>query len=314
MTTERYLICTDLDRTLIPNGPQPEPPGARKRFAALTARPEITLAYVSGRHRALIEEAIVSYRLPIPDFVIGDVGTTLYRIQAEPLPPAGARRGPRDAWKLTWTQLDLWEAEIARDWAGHTHDELRGALRAVPTLRLQERGKQNRFKLSFYLPLYVEVDELSAAVSKCLDALGIRYRLVWSVDDVADIGLLDVLPERASKLHAIEYLMRLENLALRDTVFCGDSGNDLEVLASRVPAVLVANSRPDVQDLALELAEEAGTLQQLYVATGGYLGMNGNYAGGMLEGIVHYHPRIADWLQETPAGSAGSAGSDGAAA
>ena len=26
---ERYLICTDLDRTLIPNGPQAEPAGAR---------------------------------------------------------------------------------------------------------------------------------------------------------------------------------------------------------------------------------------------------------------------------------------------
>jgi len=305
--TDRLLICTDLDRTLIPNGPLPEPSGARKHFAALTARPEITLAYVSGRHRALVEEAIVSYRLPIPDFVIGDVGTTLYRIYAEPLPPAGARLVPRDAWKLTWTPLDLWEAEIARDWAGHTHDELRGVLRDVPTLRLQERSKQNRYKLSFYLPLYVEVDEISAAVRQRLDPLGIRYRLVWSVDDVADIGLLDVLPERASKLHAIEYLMRLESLEVQDTVFCGDSGNDLEVLASRIPSVLVANSRPDVQDLALELSEEAGTLRQLYIATGGFLGMNGNYAGGMLEGIVHYHPRIADWLQAASAGSNGAA-------
>jgi HAD superfamily hydrolase (TIGR01484 family) len=312
--SERYLICTDLDRTLIPNGPQPEPPGARKRFAALTARSEVTLAYVSGRHRALIEEAIVSYRLPIPDFVIGDVGTTIYRIGAEPLPPAGPRLVPRDAWKLSWTSLDLWEAEIARDWAGHTHEELRGTLRGIPALRLQERSKQNRHKLSFYLPLYVEVDKLSAAVRQRLDPLGIRYRLVWSVDDVADIGLLDILPERASKLHAIEYLMQTAKLDATHTVFCGDSGNDLEVLASRVPSVLVANSRPDVQDLALELSEEAGTLQQLYIATGGYLGMNGNYAGGILEGIVHFHPRMADWLQEAPAGSAGSAGSDGAAA
>jgi hypothetical protein len=66
------------------------------------------------------------------------------------------------------------------------------------------------------------------------------------------------------------------------------------VLASRVPAVLVANSRPDVQDLALELAEEAGTLPWLYIAEGGFLGMNGNYAGGMLEGIAHYHPLLME--------------------
>ncbi len=63
---DRLLICTDLDRTLIPNGPQPESPGARRRFAILAERPEVTLAYVSGRHRALVEDAITTYRLPTP--------------------------------------------------------------------------------------------------------------------------------------------------------------------------------------------------------------------------------------------------------
>lgn len=274
--SERYVICTDLDRTLIPNGPQAESNGARKRFAALVARPEITLAYVSGRHRALIEDAIVTYQLPTPDFVIGDVGTTVYLV------------GP----ELAWAHLDAWEEQIARDWAGHTHEELRAALRDVSHLRLQERSKQNRLKLSFYLPMYAEIDELAAAVRARLEPLGVKARLVWSVDDIADIGLLDVLPAGASKLHAIEALMRDQGFDYDHTVFCGDSGNDLEVLASRVPAVLVANSRPDVQDLALELAEEAGALAWLYIAEGGYLGMNGNYAGGMLEGIAHYHPLL----------------------
>ena len=274
--TGRLLICTDLDRTLIPNGPQPESNGARKRFAALVARGEITLAYVSGRHRALIEDALVTYRLPTPDFVIGDVGTTIYAV------------GP----DLAWTHLDAWEEQIARDWAGHTHEELRAVLRDVPHLRLQERSKQNRLKLSFYLPMYAEIDELAAAIRARLEPLRVKVRLVWSVDDIADIGLLDVLPAGASKLHAIEALMREQGFDYEHTVFCGDSGNDLEVLASRVPAVLVANSRPDVQDLALELAEEAGTLACLYIAEGGYLGMNGNYAGGMLEGIAHYHPGL----------------------
>ncbi|MCI5126782.1 MAG: haloacid dehalogenase, partial [Candidatus Electrothrix sp. AR5] len=31
----KLLVCTDLDRTLLPNGPQPESPGARPAFAAL---------------------------------------------------------------------------------------------------------------------------------------------------------------------------------------------------------------------------------------------------------------------------------------
>jgi hypothetical protein len=278
--SERLLICTDLDRTLIPNGPQPESGEARKRFAALAARPGITLAYVSNRHRALIEDAIVTYRLPVPDFVIGDVGTTIYRV------------GPGTDSDLAWTHLDTWEERIAQDWGGHTHGELRNLLKDIPALRLQERNRQGRLKLGFYLPLYVEIDELSVAIRARLDPLGIHFSLVWSVDDVADVGLLDVLPAGASPVRAIEALMRELGFAAADTVFCGDSGNDLEVLASRIPAVLVANSRPDVQDLALELAEEAGTLAQLYIAEGGFLGMNGNYAGGILEGIAHFHPGL----------------------
>lgn len=77
---KRILICTDLDRTLLPNGRQPESPGARAAFKRLVARQEVTLAYVSGRHRELVEDAIREYELPLPDWVIGDVGTTIYQV------------------------------------------------------------------------------------------------------------------------------------------------------------------------------------------------------------------------------------------
>ena len=80
--TDRVLICTDLDRTLLPNGAEPESAGARERFHAVVDRPEVELAFVSGRHRALVEAAIADYQLPRPDFVIGDVGTTLYHVEA----------------------------------------------------------------------------------------------------------------------------------------------------------------------------------------------------------------------------------------
>jgi len=100
--------------------------------------------------------------------------------------------------------------------------------------------------------------------------------------------------------------MKIEGFSLQQTVFCGDSGNDLEVLASPIPAVLVANARPEIRRQAGTLAEEAGCKEQLYVARGGFLGMNGNYRGGMLEGIAHYHPPIRDWLLNSAADAAGA--------
>lgn len=90
--------------------------------------------------------------------------------------------------------------------------------------------------------------------------------------------------------------MRLHGFCYENTVFCGDSGNDLEVLASPIPAVLVANAQPVVREFALQRAHALGCEQQLYIAKGGFKGMNGNYSAGMLEGIAHYHPNTLAWM------------------
>jgi hypothetical protein len=77
------------------------------------------------------------------------------------------------------------------------------------------------------------------------------------------------------------------------TLFAGDSGNDLEVLVSPIPSVLVANGHPEVREQALRLAAENGQAAQLYCARGGWSGMNGNYSAGILEGIAHFRPDLA---------------------
>lgn len=278
--SERLLICTDLDRTLIPNGPQAESAGVRRHFAQLAAREEVTLAYVSGRHRVLVEKAVSHYSLPVPDFVIGDVGTTIYHVSPQ-----------RD-----WIRQTEWEEIIARDWAGHRHNDLKGLLRDVGDLRLQETSKQNTCKLSYYLPMHTDLLQLAEKIEQRFQPKGIKARLIWSVDEPAGINLLDVVPAGASKFHAIEALMQEQGFFYANTVFCGDSGNDIEVLASPIPAVLVANSQPHVQEQAQRLAESAGCSEQLYLARGDFMGMNGNYSAGMLEGIAHYHPQTVSWM------------------
>jgi hypothetical protein len=177
--------------------------------------------------------------------------------------------------------------------------ELESALRDVPDLRLQERSRQNAYKLSYYLPVQCDRDGLAEQIERRLDSLGVSARLVWSIDDADQSGLLDVLPARASKYHAIDALMREQGFSGDDTVFCGDSGNDIEVLASPIRAVLVANSQVEVQNLALRLAAESGQADRLYIARGGFMGLNGNYCGGMLEGIAHFYPQSVEWMAFT---------------
>jgi hypothetical protein len=58
----------------------------------------------------------------------------------------------------------------------------------------------------------------------------------------------------------------------------------------------VANASSDVKRVAQHQSEIAGYSNALYLAQGGYLGMNGNYSAGILEGVIHYLPVANDWL------------------
>lgn len=276
---KRILLCTDLDRTLLPNGAQEESPEARPRFRAIAAQPEVTLCYVTGRHRELIEAAIEEYDIPEPDYAIGDVGTTVYQV----------RQG-------RWEKWEAWNRQIAEDWNGRSRDDLEALLEGITELKPQEPEKQNDYKLSYYLPLEANRGSAMDNAQVLLNEQGVRASLIWSIDDEMKLGLLDVLPERATKLHAIEFLMREKGFPIERTVFAGDSGNDLPALTSGLQAVLVRNARDDVRDEAVRLAADGGNGNKLYLASGGWRGMNGNYAAGVIEGLVHFIPEAASWV------------------
>lgn len=278
---KRILICTDLDRTLLPNGKQPENPHARYLFKRLAARPEIATAYVTGRHRELVLEAIDEYALPLPDYVIGDVGTSIYSIENK-----------------QWHLWESWQNEIGSSWQGLTHDGLVAIFTDLASLHLQEAGKQNTYKLSYYVDPAVEVSQLLSVMQQRLDQKQIAATLVWSIDETTNTGLLDILPASATKRHAIEFLMTEEGYTLENTVFAGDSGNDLPVLTSPIHSVLVANATNEVRQQALQMAIAQGTQDALYLAHGTLLDMNGNYSAGILEGCVHYLPHTRNWIEE----------------
>lgn len=276
------LLCTDLDRTLLPNGLQAESPQARPLFRDVATRPEVTLAYVSGRSLSLQQEAIRHWSLPVPDYAIADVGTTLYRVTDG-----------------QWTPVEAWRADIATDWGNLRSADLAALLGEPAPLTLQEAERQNEFKLSYYAPADFDLAAFRAYLDERLAAgglSGLPIALIWSVDETRRQGLLDLLPERATKLHAVEFLIGLLGLDASACLYSGDSGNDLAVLASGVPSVLVRNAREDVRQEAVRCAAEQNHAAALYLARGGLKGMNGNYAAGILEGMIHFMPETAAWL------------------
>lgn len=268
------LLATDLDRTLIPNGEAPESPGARELLAAWVEARDLELVYVTGRSLRLIEEAIEEYGLPSPDHVLADVGSSLFH------------RAEGSSWKSN----EPWERRLAKDWPAAARSELRALFAGEHDLELQEETAQRPFKLSFYSPLELDVEGLRTRMLPRLTEAGLRSVVVFSIDEAKGVGLVDVLPAGGTKRGALEFLIESGGWSEDEVLFAGDSGNDLEVLVSPILAVLVANADDELRERLRRESEELGTSARLHLARGGVLGLNGNYAAGILEGWLHFHP------------------------
>ncbi|MDG6778268.1 HAD-IIB family hydrolase [Thiomicrorhabdus sp. zzn3] len=271
----RLLLCTDMDRTVIPNGRQEEALNARQAFAEFCAQPWVTLVYVTGRHLALMQEAIQEFQLPQPDYAITDVGTRIYH-----------QRENR------WHSMSGWQNEIDQAWLNVEPKQIIELLADVKGLKLQEAEKQNAHKVSFY----VDLDQLDeprclSLVEAMMASLKIQSNLIWSIDETSHKGLLDILPPKANKLHAIEFLKQFLHYGEAEVVFAGDSGNDLPVLVSPIQSVLVANATEAVKRQAVQLAKQQGTQQQFYQAQN-RSNNDGNYSAGILQGVFHYLPEL----------------------
>lgn len=278
----KVLLCCDLDRTVLPNGDAPESPNVRKKFAKVTRHDAIILVYVSGRNKRLVLQAINDYQIPVPDYAICDVGSLIYKI-----------KGNR------WLELDNWSSLIASDWRNCPPEKIIQCLSDIELLTLQEPEKQTRLKVSYYTPLTIDIENLKTNITQNLAQQGYNANLVWSIDDVKHCGLLDILPPQSNKLHAIEFLMKETGFKKENIVFAGDSGNDIPIIISDIPAVLVKNAHESVCLEATKAIKDNGYADFIYIAAGDFSGLNGNYCAGILEGLVHYHPHFADLVKSS---------------
>ena len=265
---ERYLLCTDLDRTLIPNGDQPEPQGARDLFRDIVNRPDILLTYVSGRSRQLLQQAIADYELPQPDYAITDVGATLYQLE-----------------NGNWEIASDWRQMIAADWKGHDARDLQHQINLQRSkLTLQPESGQAEYKLSFEMTPAHGLDREVEQLKTALASLKVNCNLISSIDETCSRGLVDILPASANKRFAIEFLAAKLGIGMNNIFFAGDSGNDLDVILSPIPSVLVGNTTSTVKDTARKALSTANGESVYFAET--------CYASGIVEGFLHYFPHI----------------------
>lgn len=208
------VLATDLDGTFL-GGSDAD----RKAFYAFIEnnRDRVGLIFVTGRDPGFIVRE-VRKGLPAPDYVIGDVGTTIARFDSD------GHVAPIH---------DL-EADIADGWAtaGHT---VVTALSRISGLTLQSSGF--RYRASFDMdPASFDRRALDIVADLGLDAL------------ISDNRFFDVLPKGVSKGPSLLRLLAHLGVENRRALVAGDTLNDLSMLELGLPAVAVGGSETALID------------------------------------------------------------------
>lgn len=221
-------LATDLDGTLIPlQGNEQNRTDLEKLKQQLDAHGAM-LAFVTGRHLEIVAEAIDQHQLPQPDWIICDVGTSIYR------------RSP-DGWTQETAYREHLDGLITLLPIDHLRDELAG----VTGLTLQEQPKQGPFKLSYYVDQQ-ELEDVVERVESVLAHCNAPWSLIGSVDPFTGDGLIDLLPRGVSKAYAVEWWRQHCGFDREDVVFAGDSGNDWAALIAGYRVIVVRNAEGDL--------------------------------------------------------------------
>lgn len=258
------VLATDLDGTLIPLEDKEENKTDLVQLERAMKKNSVTLTFVTGRHLESVQDAIQRYALPQPDWVICDVGTSIYR-----------RVGDNSF-------------QIAQPYADHLQSivgdvstpRLREAFASLETLRLQEEEKQGPYKLSFYCDAK-QMHPIHDAVLDVLTHRRLPYSMISSVDPFTGDGLIDLLPTDVSKAYALQWWAEHAGLDNIDLVFSGDSGNDLAAMTSGYRTIVVGNASPELMETVHQHYESRMQVDRVYLA-------EKTATSGVLAGCRHF--------------------------
>jgi HAD superfamily hydrolase (TIGR01484 family) len=230
IAARRMVLATDLDGTFL-GGTEAE--RARLYDWIEANRASIGLIFVTGRDPAFIMQMCREQGLPWPEYVVGDVGTTIAEVRADghvaPIPAL--------------------EADIAQRW-GDAGDRVKAALDGHPGLTLQPTAF--RYRVSYDLA----PEQFDAGAKARVTEMGHDWL-------ISDNRYFDVLPRGVSKGPSIRRLVAHLGIDEARVLCAGDTLNDLSMLVCGLPAVAVGNAEPALRaELAgcdtVYLAEDHG--------------------------------------------------------
>ena len=255
-------LVTDLDGTYLPLPEHPENHVALRTLAEARTATGYGLVFCTGRHFESVEAVMQELSLPNPDWIICDVGTSIYHLtddRFEPYTP----------------YLD----HLADQVGEQPRSAVETLLKPLEHLSLQCDAHQGKYKISFECDT-VHTDTLVSKIQKKLSDQDLPYEVHGSIDPFLDCGLVDVLPKQVSKAYAVQWLATHADFNPQSVIYAGDSGNDLTALTAGFRAILVANHSKGLdQQVEARLGDTAEHL--LFKATK-------TATSGVLEGCRHF--------------------------
>lgn len=222
----RFVLATDLDGTFLGGSNEDR----RKLYDWIEEnRESIGLIFVTGRDPRFIKD-LCDDGVPWPEYVVGDVGTTIARVENKEIRPISAL-----------------EEEIAGAW-GDSGDKVRQALADHPGITEQET--EFRYRVSFDM----DPDTFTKRSVDTVEEMGFDWI-------VSDDKYFDVLPKGVSKGPSLKRLVSHLGIAPSAVLAAGDTLNDLSMLECGLPAVAVGGSET-------KLIERVTPLPHVYVAKG----------------------------------------------
>ena len=208
---KRFVLATDLDGTFLGGSDTDR----RTLYGWIEEnRDTVGLVFVSGRDPEFITDLCGRNGVPWPEYVIGDVGTTIAEVTGDG----------------TIAPIPELEADIARRW-DDSGDRVRAALDGRPGLALQPTAF--RYRVSYdYDPAAFDPSATEIVAAMGLDVL------------ISDDRFFDVLPPGVSKGPSLRRLMAHLEVDETRVLAAGDTLNDLSMLALGLPAVAVGGSEP----------------------------------------------------------------------
>jgi len=199
------LLATDLDGTFLGGSDLHK----HQLYDFIKQNSNARLVFVTGRGLASVIPLFNDPAIPIPDYIICDVGATIVNGQ-------------------TYKPVGTLQSEIENNWPGSS--TIMEALSALTYIHYQDVPQQRR--CSFFIDDEALIPKIKELVS------------VLKCDVIYSAGkFLDILPNGVNKGSSLQKLVRHLNCNINDVLVAGDTLNDLSMYQCGFKGVVVG--RPE---------------------------------------------------------------------